>query len=1042
MKFAKDLERELGGKKKVKAIARALRHVEQASWTPGRRRFSQISATRRDSIQFPLTPNEIPGLSSVTQRHAGDRAIQAAPERSPLRTPASRFDQTEGYGSIVPPRPSHTVSPSLVPSSLQLPDPAIDPDDNYFTPRNESSTLHNDGLLAPYTNKQKNLHPGQSTQSGRRSLRKQRRDRRPTIGTPGPRPSFIHRMFSSSPEYENSKTQAPAREQALAELKTKEAEFFAFMDKELSKIETFYKLKEDESTKRLQLLRDQLHVMRDLRLEEIRSKKNQSKSESGEAKNGIKGPAGQTAATWTRPLARGRGSHIGKTTKAMAQLATPSGPVPQTMPDEQRDFVTRKEYQSVPYTSAKRKLKLALLEFYRGLELLKSYADLNRKAFRKMNKKYDKIAYARPTGRYMTEKVNKAWFVQSDIVENHLVAVEDLYARYFERGNRKAATQKLRGKAGFPTDYSPNSFRNGLLLAGGLVFGAQGVAYAIGHLFSHEIDVKTETSYLLQVQKTDTSTTMGDSSNIYFLKIYGGYFLILVHFFLFCLDCRVWTLSKINYIFVFEYDTRHVLDWRQLSELPSLFSLLLGLCMWLNFRWVNSFYIYWPVVLIGLTVVTLFLPARILYYRSRLWWAYSHWRLLLAGLYPVEFRDFFLGDMYCSQTYAMGNIALFFCLYANEWNNPPMCNSSHSRVFGFLTTIPSIWRGFQCLRRYYDTRNAFPHLVNFGKYSFSILYYLTLSLYRIDKSTTLRGIFITFACLNAIYASVWDLAMDWSLCNPYSKNPYLRDFLGFRRRWVYYVAMVIDPILRFNWILYAIFIHDIQHSAVLSFAVALSEVCRRGMWAIFRVENEHCTNVGRFRASRDVPLPYDISMTVSDEEAISSIPAASTSYKDRESKASPPHALGRIPTGGTAVSSGAATQMPDLESGDGGDESTSSLRHRRYSQREGGTPPSGTLARVGTMLATAHAQDFERKKRPSILDDGKDSPNNGTSTDEEEEEEEEENGGNNVNENGYEAHISEESDQSSNNREGRSGGISAGLRNSGTYSSRASRHAM
>jgi xenotropic and polytropic retrovirus receptor 1 len=25
--------------------------------------------------------------------------------------------------------------------------------------------------------------------------------------------------------------------------------------------------------------------------------------------------------------------------------------------------------------------------------------------------------------------------------------------------------------------------------------------------------------------------------------------------------------------------------------------------------------------------------------------------LLLAGLYPVEFRDFFLGDMYCSLTY-------------------------------------------------------------------------------------------------------------------------------------------------------------------------------------------------------------------------------------------------------------------------------------------------------------------------------------------------------------------------------------------------------
>jgi hypothetical protein len=32
----------------------------------------------------------------------------------------------------------------------------------------------------------------------------------------------------------------------------------------------------------------------------------------------------------------------------------------------------------------------------------------------------------------------------------------------------------------------------------------------------------------------------------------------------------------------------------------------------------------------------------------------EQFRLFLAGLYPVEFRDFFLGDMYCSLTYPMG----------------------------------------------------------------------------------------------------------------------------------------------------------------------------------------------------------------------------------------------------------------------------------------------------------------------------------------------------------------------------------------------------
>lgn len=46
--------------------------------------------------------------------------------------------------------------------------------------------------------------------------------------------------------------------------------------------------------------------------------------------------------------------------------------------------------------------------------------------------------------------------------------------------------------------------------------------------------------------------------------------------------------------------------------------------MWLNFFIVNDMYIYWPVVLVGLTVVLLFLPFRVLYHRSRQWWAYSN----------------------------------------------------------------------------------------------------------------------------------------------------------------------------------------------------------------------------------------------------------------------------------------------------------------------------------------------------------------------------------------------------------------------------------
>ena len=80
-----------------------------------------------------------------------------------------------------------------------------------------------------------------------------------------------------------------------------------------------------------------------------------------------------------------------------------------------------------------------------------------------------------------------------------------------------------------------------------------------------------------------------------------------------------------------------------------------------------------------------------------------------------------------------------------------LCNSNHSRLQGFFAALPPIWRLLQCFRRYYDTRNVFPHLVNGGKYSMSIMAAVTLSMYRIDGSHSNSSLFIFFATVNAIY---------------------------------------------------------------------------------------------------------------------------------------------------------------------------------------------------------------------------------------------------------------------------------------------------
>jgi hypothetical protein len=99
----------------------------------------------------------------------------------------------------------------------------------------------------------------------------------------------------------------------------------------------------------------------------------------------------------------------------------------------------------------------------------------------------------------MTERVNKASFVQSEETENLISAVEDLYARYFERGNRKLAVSKLRHTINRSGDYSPSTFRAGLLLMAGLLFAIQALVYASQHLRAAESTERVRTSYLLQV---------------------------------------------------------------------------------------------------------------------------------------------------------------------------------------------------------------------------------------------------------------------------------------------------------------------------------------------------------------------------------------------------------------------------------------------------------------------------------------------------------------------------------------------------------------
>lgn len=227
--------------------------------------------------------------------------------------------------------------------------------------------------------------------------------------------------------------------------------------------------------------------------------------------------------------------------------------------------------------------------------------------------------------------------------------------------------------------------------------------------------------------------------------------------------------------------------------------------------------------------------------------------------------------------------------------------------------------------------------------------------------------------------------MDWSLLEFGSKNFLLRNQLTYKVKWPYYTAMVVDLVLRFNWIWYAIFEQQIQQKQLLSFFVALSEIFRRVMWMFFRMENEHVSNVKRFRASRDVPLPYHVHVCAepgeTDETAVEEGHQADDEDEDeaRDRMGSSTGVEWARESPGVSRDSPRKSRVTD-----------SPLRKRGSHVEEGNTPSlrataTPVMEAISNMVQKAHTADFQRRKKPQD-DQGKDSDGEDDDDDEDDDE--------------------------------------------------------
>lgn len=362
------------------------------------------------------------------------------------------------------------------------------------------------------------------------------------------------------------------------------------------------------------------------------------------------------------------------------------------------------------------------------------------------------------------------------------------------------------------------------------------------------------------------------------IRIYRGGFLLIEFLFLLGINTYGWRQAGVNHVLIFELNPRNNLSHQHLFEIAGFLGILWCLSLLACFFAPISIipiYVY-PLALYGFMVFFLINPTKTFYYKSRFWLLKLLFRVFTAPFHKVGFADFWLADQLNSLSVILMDLEYMICFYSfelkwdeskgllpNDPQEPEFCHKYSYGVRAIVQCIPAWLRFIQCLRRYRDTRRAFPHLVNAGKYSTTFFTVTFAALYSTHEeqnhsdTVVFFYLWVFFCIISSCYTLIWDLKMDWGLFDKNAgENTFLREEIVYPQKAYYYCAIIEDVILRFAWTIQISITATFKPHVgnIIATVFAPLEVFRRFVWNFFRLENEHLNNCGEFRAVRDISV--------------------------------------------------------------------------------------------------------------------------------------------------------------------------------------------
>ncbi|XP_019057105.1 PREDICTED: phosphate transporter PHO1 homolog 9-like [Tarenaya hassleriana] len=509
-------------------------------------------------------------------------------------------------------------------------------------------------------------------------------------------------------------------------------------------------------------------------------------------------------------------------------------------------LTSKQTFSKSELRTAEELMSRAFVEFYQKLRCLKSYCFLNQMGFSKILKKYDKITSRNASKSYL-HAVDNSYLGTSEEVSRLMSRVEATYIKHFAHGNHREGMRSLRPKA------KREKHR---------------ITYFLGFLSGCTVSLAIAIIVLVHIRNLMSSEGRHQyMENIF--PLYSLFGLVALHLLMYAADIYFWRKCRVNYPFIFGFEQGTELGYREVLLIGSGLAVLafLGVVSNLDMEMdprTKSFSVITELVPLALLIILtsiLFCPFNIIYRSSRYYLIRCIFHCLLSPLYKVVLPDFFLADQLTSQVQAFRSLLFYICYYGwgdfKRRSNKCYESDVYRRFYIIVAIIPYWFRFAQCIRRMLEEKNK-DHGLNALKYMSTIIAVATRTLFEWRKGTYWLTVAATTSSIATVFNTVWDLVHDWGLMNRNSRNPWLRDKLLVPYKSVYFVAMVVNVVLRLAWMQSVLGIREAPflHRRALLTVVASLEILRRGIWNFFRLENEHLNNVGKYRAFKNVPLPF------------------------------------------------------------------------------------------------------------------------------------------------------------------------------------------